>query len=694
LAREVKAGKSSVKASSTKAKAASQASATAASPLAALPVELPPTGKSLPRPIVPTAPVQPIPPPPRGKAVPPVVGPPKPKEPASSKGMVEALSAASTETTADSTTHKYGPEARCANENWKGLSDKQVEANRLLGSAAKNILFVGGSRSGKTFLLVRAVCIRALKAAGSRHAIFRLHNNAIRQSIWLETLPKVLRLCFPGLKVQFKERDGYVLFPNGSEIWICGLDDKDRVDKILGKEFCTIYYNECSQIPFSSVQVSLTRLAQRIDGLINKVYYDLNPSGTFHYTYRLFIEHKQVDSLEPLSNPEDYAFMYINPYDNVENLADGYITGVLEKMPAAYRQRFLEGKYVTQLDGALWSLDTLEQSRISPTDIPDLVRIVIPIDPSGTAGEHDINSDAVGIGVVGVDENDSAYLLEDRTGKYSPERWARTAVELYHQYRADCIVAERNYGGDMVRATIHNVDPAVNVRLVTASRGKVVRAEPVAALHSLGKVFLAGHFPELESELCNFTTGGYKGDRSPNRADMFVWGVTELCSRSNVLGWSQLMNVAEQDMKNLREAVRNGSLPDPSSLPSYQLSSKFSVPAPSGSGEGEAVEQSPLNQLDSLLGLSPAASVLTGFAPTESTHPVMGSAPQPANQPANSSLIINRPAGPNGSCPACQGVSIARLSTGYRCNICGVQFGGNFSPLLSPNRADFMSGNF
>ena len=145
------------------------------------------------------------------------------------------------------------------------LTPKQTEANKLLAGSATHIMLFGGSRSGKTFVLVRAVCLRAIKAPSSRHAIVRFRFNAVKNSIVLDTFPKVMALCFPGVKVEINKSDWYAKFSNGSEVWFAGLDDKERTEKILGMEFVTIYSNECSQIPYSSVETAITRLAQKAE---------------------------------------------------------------------------------------------------------------------------------------------------------------------------------------------------------------------------------------------------------------------------------------------------------------------------------------------------------------------------------------------------------------------------------------------
>jgi len=224
------------------------------------------------------------------------------------------------------------------------LTAKQKEALAKIKGGAAHFLIYGGSRSGKTFLFCFLVWVRAIRFPGSRHLICRLHYNHVKASIWLDTL-KAIDAFFPGLKPTWNETDHYIKFSNGSEIWVDGLDDKERVEKILGREYATIYYNECSQIGYSSVQLTLTRLAQKIAGCKPRAFYDLNPTSRGHWTYKLFVEH--VDPIEdaPLKYPQEYAFVQMNPKDNTENLAAGYIETQLEGLSESRRRRFLDGEY-------------------------------------------------------------------------------------------------------------------------------------------------------------------------------------------------------------------------------------------------------------------------------------------------------------------------------------------------------------
>ncbi|MFA5567978.1 MAG: phage terminase large subunit [Trueperaceae bacterium] len=428
------------------------------------------------------------------------------------------------------------------------LTPKQVEANRLLGSAATNIMLRGGSRSGKTFLLVRAIVQRALNAPGSRHAIFRFRFNHAKTSIWADTLPKVLKLCFPGVAARFDKTDFFVELPNGSQIWIGGLDDKDRVEKILGSEYATLYFNESSQIPWASVETAMSRLAQNVEldpaiakatgrtHLPLKAYFDCNPPSKLHWSYQLFKQGLKPGTKEKVADPADYAEMQINPDDNRENLPAKYFD-VLDGMSAAKRLRFKAGEWATEVNGVLWSLEDrtapdgkkivgIDATRIGVDQKPQMQRIVVAVDPSGTKGDG--GGDDIGIVVAGKGIDGRAYVLADRTCQLSPEGWGRRAVEAYHEFGADRIVGERNFGGDMVRFVVQTADKKAAYKEVNASRGKVVRAEPVAALYEQGLVSHVGDFDDLEDQMCNFTAAGYVGEGSPDRADALVWALTEL----------------------------------------------------------------------------------------------------------------------------------------------------------------------
>lgn len=416
------------------------------------------------------------------------------------------------------------------------LTEKQAEAQMMLAGMATHCMLYGGSRSGKTFLLVRSVILRAIKAPKSRHAILRFRFNAIKSSVVFDTFPKVMETCFQGLKYELSKSDWFAKLPNGSEIWFGGLDDKERTEKILGQEYVTIYLNEASQITWSARNIALTRLAQKCtqvtDGqpLKPRMYYDCNPPPKSHWTYRVFHDRQDPETREGLVNPSDYAWYQINPESNSANLSDTYLA-TLKSMSGRMQKRFLRGEFADATPNALFSDEIIDRWRQDKA--PDLVRVVVGVDPSGSDDIDNADNDAIGIVVAGLGTDGNAYVLEDGTVKAGPATWGKLAVSAYTRHEADIIVAEVNFGGAMVQQTIEVARKAEGLRVVpfkpvTASRGKTVRAEPFSALYEEGKVRHVGTFPELEDELCAMSTVGYTGTGSPNRADALIWALSEL----------------------------------------------------------------------------------------------------------------------------------------------------------------------
>lgn len=415
------------------------------------------------------------------------------------------------------------------------LTARQIEAQRVMAGPASHVLAYGGSRSGKTRLIVRALVIRALKAPRSRHAILRFRFNHVKASIGQDTLPAVMAQEFPDVPLRLNREDWIGYLPNGSELWLGGLDDKDRTEKILGLEFASVFLNEVSQIPWGSREMAVTRLAQRVieevDGQKRqqrlRMYYDCNPPSKAHWSYRLFIEKRDPETKRALPNPEDYAAVQINPGDNSANLPREYLAS-LASLTARAQRRFLLGEFGDATPGALFAEDDIDKWRVTDGRVPDMVRVVVAVDPSGSGDEDNADNDAIGIVVAGLGTDGNGYLLEDATVKAGPATWGRVATDAWERHEGDCVVGEVNYGGEMVRHVIQTARPKTPFRKVTATRGKAVRAEPLSALVEQGKIRHVGMYPDLEEELAGFTTTGYRGDGSPNRADAWVWAFTEL----------------------------------------------------------------------------------------------------------------------------------------------------------------------
>lgn len=406
------------------------------------------------------------------------------------------------------------------------LSPRQKEVRRRLGGPATHNLLYGGSRSTKTFLLCYCLAARALRAPNSRHLIARATFANVKGAVALDTWPKMMRLAFPGVPWRMNKTDWFAALPEGAEVWFGGLDDKERVDKVLGREFATIFLNEASEIAREAVTTVRTRLAQNApaeDGrpLKLKAYYDLNPTGRGHWSYREFIQGVRPEDGQPVDR-SDFLFDVMHPADN-PHLPPAYLAQ-LRALPERQRRRFYEGEYLADVPGALWTSAMLEAARIAqPPDT--LTRVVVAVDPAATHGENADETGIVVAGLSGFADSARGYVMADVSGRLTPLEWAQRAVNEYRRRKADVIVAESNNGGEMVRQTIRTVDANANVKLVHASRGKATRAEPIAALYEQGRVHHVGGLTALEDQMTSWVPGE---GRSPDRMDAAVWALTEL----------------------------------------------------------------------------------------------------------------------------------------------------------------------
>jgi phage terminase large subunit-like protein len=206
--------------------------------------------------------------------------------------------------------------------------------------------------------------------------------------------------------------------------------------------------------------------------------------------------------------------------DNAGNLAPSFLTGLMARYEGTRLGRQeLEGEDLDDNSDALWQREGLDLCRVR--EAPELARVVVAIDPAATSKD---SSDETGIVVAGLGTDGRGYVLADRSGRFKPDAWARRAVEAYHEFSADRIVAEGNQGGEMVEHVLGTVEKGLPIRIVHATRGKVTRAEPIAALYEQGRVSHVGSLPQLEDQLCTWTPGA----GSPDRLDALVWALTEL----------------------------------------------------------------------------------------------------------------------------------------------------------------------
>lgn len=222
-------------------------------------------------------------------------------------------------------------------------------------------------------------------------------------------------------------------------------------------------------------------------------------------------------------------------FDNAENLAGPALDRLKEKYQGTRLGRQeLFAELLEDVQGALWTTEMIEACRVRA--VPDLQRIVVAVDPSGTKGIGGAGTkgkavgDDVGIVVAGKGHDGRFYVLEDASCNLSPDGWARRVASSYDRWKADRVVAEQNFGGAMVEAVLRTAAPNLPVIMVHASRGKTQRAEPIAALYEQGRVSHCGDFQAMEDQMCAMTGAGYVGEGSPDRADSLVWALTHLAT--------------------------------------------------------------------------------------------------------------------------------------------------------------------
>jgi hypothetical protein len=428
----------------------------------------------------------------------------------------------------------------------------------------KYLLFYGPSRSGKSFLILYLLFLRALRAPNSRHACFRGARNACERSLFKLTLNQVFDKCFKGLKEQCEIRlsDMTVTFPNGSEIMFGGLD-ADRLDSVLGLEYNSVWINECNddEIDFETVSQLMSRLAmltETSDGklLTNKMYFDCNPKYFSDYEYKLFKQHVNPSDGDAMEDPEEWVSCKLNTISNQENLDPDYLKR-LAKGSRASRQRFMLGEWCDENTDALFTETMFVDTRIplpSELDTPDAIksylagfgnekienirldRITIAVDP---AKSNDVKSDLHGITIQagatvfnlkeGVDEY-HAFVLADHSMKASPNAVCQLIKEEFEAWGAQRVVIESNAAGSWLESTMRSVWPAAPLKFIAATSqtgGKNDRAEPVAAQYERSAVHHVGSFRDLEAQMCDWGSPASRR-KSPDRMDAVVWGITEL----------------------------------------------------------------------------------------------------------------------------------------------------------------------
>jgi hypothetical protein len=389
---------------------------------------------------------------------------------------------------------------------------------RCLFEPRRYKVLYGGRGSGKSWGVARALLILGASKP-LRVLCAREFQNSIKESVH-----KLLDDQIDALELRpfYQVLDTEIRGRNGTEIIFEGLRrNATKIKSMEGIDICWV--EEAQTVSKASWDLLIPTI--RANG--SEIWITFNPDLEEDDTYQRFVVSPPSNATVRLVNWND------NPWFPEELRAEK--DDLQAKDLDAY-DNVWGGLTKRKVVGALWSKELIGLQRLPAWSTEDerkalrdrLRRVVVSVDPSGCAGPEDERSDEIGMTVQGVDAQGQGHLLEDLSGRFSPEQWGKRVVDAMDRWRADRIIAEKNFGGAMVQSTIRVARRSAPVKLIVASRGKQQRAEPVAALYEKGRIKHVGHFPELERQMTMFSTAGFQGKRSPDRADAMVWGFTEL----------------------------------------------------------------------------------------------------------------------------------------------------------------------
>lgn len=361
---------------------------------------------------------------------------------------------------------------------------------------------------GKT--RVGAEWVRAMTRTTAHITIAGATADDVR-TIMVEGPSGVLACCAPGERPRYMAHKRELHWPNGSKTRVMSADEPDR---FRGPQHGALWADELAAWRYPEAW------DQAMMGL------RLAPARAIVTTTP-----RPTPLVRRLLADPASAVTRGTTYDNAANLAPEFMSTVIARYEGTRlgRQELL-AEVLSDNPDALWQRDTIDASRVQAA--PDLVRVVVGVDPAATGGE---DSDLTGIVVAGVSSDRRGYVLADHSLRASPEQWARKVVWAVERYSADRVVVEVNNGGEMCAAVLRHVAPDLPITQVRASTGKWARAEPVAALYEQGRVSHVGCLPQLEDQLCDYVPGA--GRRSPDRLDAMVWALTHLIPSTAPPAW-------------------------------------------------------------------------------------------------------------------------------------------------------------
>lgn len=379
-------------------------------------------------------------------------------------------------------------------------------------------LILGGRGAGKTRAGAEWVRAQALGLAPfardpvSRIALVGETYHDVR-SVMVEGVSGVLAVHRRQERPEFFASRNEVVWPNGSIAQLFSAEDPDG---LRGPQFGAAWCDELAKWRRAEDAWDMLQFALRL-GTLPRAVVTTTPRANA--------------TLQRLLADATVALSRARTNDNAAHLAPSFLAEMERRYAGAELGRQeLDGELIDELAGTLWQRTWIDDARCST--VPPLYRIVVGVDPPVTTGEQ---ADACGIVVAGLAADGRAYVLADATVQgLAPNAWARAVLAAYQEYEADRIVAEVNQGGDLVEAVIRQIEPAVPITKVRATRGKWLRAEPVAALYAEGRVGHVGVLPALEEQMMAFGNDGRAGGKSPDRLDALVWAVTDLMAKDTI----------------------------------------------------------------------------------------------------------------------------------------------------------------
>ena len=371
-------------------------------------------------------------------------------------------------------------------------------------------LELAGRGSGKTWSASNYVNEQAASGVATRIALIGATANDVRYTM-VEGVSGILATARAGERPEFEPGKMQLTWPSGA---LARLYSADTPDALRGPEHDLAWCDELAAWRRADETWSNLLLTMRA-GAHPRIIVTTTPKPT-----------RLIRELVSRDGKDGVVVRRMSTYDNAANLPPSFFHQLIRRFEGTRlaRQELL-AELLEDVPGALWNRDVLEETRVD-SEPKELERVVIAVDPAGSTSE---GADETGILICARGADGHGYVLSDQSGRYAPTEWAHKVVNAFHARRADAVIIEKNYGGDMAAATIASVDSAVMVKEINSSRGKVLRAEPVSSLFEQRRVHLVGSHPELEDQCCSFTSDwDRRRDGSPDRVDALVFALSEL----------------------------------------------------------------------------------------------------------------------------------------------------------------------